>query len=904
MAARFCVGTPMSSTAAWAATSGGASGVSVPTAADDVKLDANSPASTLDSTMSCLTFDCTGYTHVLTHAAAATLTIAGTTFTLVSGMTYTLVNAATSALAFSAASGTVTITTGGKTLGNVTTASGLTVSSATYTLGDANTIGATATWTHNAGTLSTNNQTVSWGSFNTNNGNAITLTFGSSAIALTGTSVVWLSANARAITFTANTAVITLTGAAALFQDGGHNLNGASVVMQVAGAAQFGFSGTTTMANFTYTGPAGVCSLAFFSNLTVTGTLTITANAGSAIYRPLVCSSLLAAVGTTRTITAASLVCTGVIDFMDITGAGAATWTTAASGATLFGDCGGNSGITFTTPATQTWNGNTTGNWSTAANWTSRVPLPQDNVSINALTSGFITIDMPRAGASISCVGSTGGIVGNTSNGSSMIFGSLTCVAAMNFNNFGQVNIQFYGRGSHTLTSAGHDMGQPNQAVLFVGYGGTYTLQDSFTHAGSTAAAGLRMYAGTLNTNGQTVTVANLGVFQAIAGLSLGSSAVNLFGLGTWTPPLGTFNAGTSTINITDTSGNLKSFSGGGKTYNNLTISGGAASPVTITGANTFNTLTVGQGVLLTLPASTTTTVTNLADPGGAYGYQYLPGINSSGAYVTAPDSAALEFGGDFTIDVKVAMANWATPSTALVTKLNGGGTKGYQFYVGGSGTLILAYGNGSGLLQGASVPATGFAAGSTHWVRVSFQVNNAGNTNYSFYTSSDGVTWTQLGITVGTAGAATLVHDSSPLEIGSRILGTGLSTAGAFYEVRLYNSALGSGAGTPVFDANFATKTLGANTFTESSSNAATVTINGGIAQAGDGRAAYASSTPGTKATLAIPANQEFSQVDLATFQDLAASPILYGGSNSKIISNCSGIQLSDRPGILGMML
>lgn len=52
----------------------------------------------------------------------------------------------------------------------------------------------------------------------------------------------------------------------------------------------------------------------------------------------------------------------------------------------------------FTTAATQTANGTTSFSWSTAARWTSRVPLPQDNVVINNAfgTSQTVTQDMPR----------------------------------------------------------------------------------------------------------------------------------------------------------------------------------------------------------------------------------------------------------------------------------------------------------------------------------------------------------------------------------------------------------------------------------------------------------------------------------------------------------------------------
>ena len=59
-------------------------------------------------------------------------------------------------------------------------------------------------------------------------------------------------------------------------------------------------------------------------------------------------------------------------------------------------------------------------------------------------------------------------------------------------------------------------------------------------------------------------------------------------------------------------------------------------------------------------------------------------------------------------------------------------------------------------------------------------------------------------------------------------------------------NAVLSNDASEPsaIYRAVFAAKTLGSNTFTESSANAATVTINGTTAQAGDGRISVSAST------------------------------------------------------------
>jgi hypothetical protein len=106
----------------WSATSGGSNDASVPTSADDVFLDGNSPNSTLSASITIRSLNCTGYTNTLTHNAGVQLTIAGKNagINFSSAMTYTKGSDTTSNLYFSG-QGLYSLETNGKILGNMRT---------------------------------------------------------------------------------------------------------------------------------------------------------------------------------------------------------------------------------------------------------------------------------------------------------------------------------------------------------------------------------------------------------------------------------------------------------------------------------------------------------------------------------------------------------------------------------------------------------------------------------------------------------------------------------------------------------------------------------------------------------------------------------------------------------------
>lgn len=200
--------------------------------------------------------------------------------------------------------------------------------------------------------------------------------------------------------------------------------------------------------------------------------------------------------------------------------------------------------------------------------------------------------------------------------------------------------------------------------------------------------------------------------------------------------------------------------------------------------------------------------------------YLYLPGV--AGNYASAPDSAALDITGDIDIRCKVALDDW-TPSTSNILVAKRNTNSAYQFFVNnGAGLLGFLFSiDGTATIQVTSTVSPTVSDGSILWVRVT-RVASTGV--IQFFTSTDGTTWTQLGVDVSST-SGNIYSSGDALEIGTRSLGTNLPARGKFFRAMVLNGI----GGTVAFDANFETgiTTNLPTTFTESSANAATVTVN-----------------------------------------------------------------------------
>ena len=602
----------------WATTSGGtpANG-NIPTSSDNVIFDTLSNAIAYTCTVD-VAADCANLTlgnplaGAITFAGSSVLNIFGN-LTVAAGITRTF----TGAIDFEATTTGKTLTFNGVTFASTVTFRGV---GGGWTFQDAFNNG-TSNINQNAGDVNTNGMTITAGNFNSSNSTTRTLTLGASTLTLTGQFTIATSTN---LTFSGASSTINLTSATVTTFAGSGKTFG-TVSLTCSGSSSLEMSGTNTIATLTCTGAANkTTGVRFVDSVVVTGTLTLN---GNSITNRIIVSSLIR--GTSITLTAATVTVTNA-DFRDINGAGAGSWDLSAITG-LSGDCGGNTNITLTSAQDHYWVGGTgswsaTGEWSTSSGGASgaRVPLPQDNCFFDngsfSAGSQTVTADMPRLGKNIDWSGYSEAQTPTwTTSTAATIFGNLTLIADMTLTASTQT-YTFEGRGSQTFTSAGKSWAK---TIDFNGFGGTYTLQDTFT---STAQLGHD--AGTLNTNNQTVTALSFdGSGSNTRTLTLGSSTVTLTGTGTiwnWVTTTGlTFNPNTSTIKTTDASATGKTFAGGGQTFNNVWFAVGAGTgSITVSGSNTFADLkddgSAAHSILFTAGTTQTFTTFTISGASGA----------------------------------------------------------------------------------------------------------------------------------------------------------------------------------------------------------------------------------------------------------------------------------------------
>jgi hypothetical protein len=562
----------------WALASGGAGGESEPTIDDDVFFDA---ASTGTCTIAAgntgaKSIDCTGFTGTMTGTAA--ITVAGS-ITLAAGQTYTHTGTVT-------ITGTGTLTTAGKAFSAVTVnGSGITV-----TLGDAlNVSGSSITVTQ--GAFDTASYSVTCGIFASDNFNVRAVTFNGSTVTTTNRLNFAISFN---LTFDAGTSQIICPNSGTTFSGGSQTFHNVSFTSTFA--ASRAITGANTFNDVTLiAGATSFSTLQLFDDQTVNGTFTCAGS--SATQRNFVRSSVI---GTTRTITAAA-VSANDCDFRDITIAGAA----APISPTRGGDCGGNSGITFPA-AKSSYRVGTNTTWAGSDSWAltsggagsnNNLPLAQDTAVIddNTALTGTLNLAAYNIG-SLDASARTTGITLN--HGAFPIhYGDYTLGSGVTAS--GTFAQTFSGRGTQTFTSAGKTITFP---ITVDSPGGAFELGDALVSSNT-----ITHTRGTFDVKNYNLTCTTFPSSNSnTRTITMGSGLWTLSGTATvWdfaTTTNLTFNKDTANILLSNTTTTARTFAGGGRTYNKLTIGGTTGtSTTTITGANSFTELASTKTVAHTI---------------------------------------------------------------------------------------------------------------------------------------------------------------------------------------------------------------------------------------------------------------------------------------------------------------
>lgn len=369
------------------------------------------------------------------------------------------------------------------------------------------------------------------------------------------------------------------------------------------------------------------------------------------------------------------------------------------------GDAGGNtitgggSVLTFTSAATQTATMATNKNWSDATIWTSRVPLPQDDVKLFGVTGGTLTADMPRLGKSIDWSGASGNPTWSFGSVANTVFGSITLVSGMTISGTQILTLQ--GRGTYTLTSAGKQYANP---IKINAPSGTYTLSDDLTVA---ATSYFQLDNGGFNANNHNLTI---GRFYS---QNLGAGRTLTMGTGTWTLTTTaadalwqftsatglTFSGASSTIVVGSASANTRTFLGVGLTYGTLTYTiAGSTGKLTLNGNNSFDTINfsdITNARTLEFTAGTVTTFRGAGLVGnGASGRKLV--LQSTGAFFTLTKTS-----GTVSVDwwnISNAHAGGGASFLAGTNSTDSGGNTGWVFTgpIGPSNLGPTAYVDGS----------------------------------------------------------------------------------------------------------------------------------------------------------------------------------------------------------------
>lgn len=427
--------------------------------------------------------------------------------------------------------------------------------------------------------------------------------------------------------------------------------------------------------------------------------------------RLLVSSTVL---GTPKTITVNGSIVASNVYFRDITLAGTANRDLSAiTGGS--GDCGGNSGITFTPAVNQYFKhtGSTDVNWSDTTKWfttsggstAGRVPLPQDDAIFDANSfdaNCTLNVNVPRIGG-LNMEEVNQNVTFNLAN-------HIECYRSYILGNTithtGSAALFMFGRGDYLLK-----LYQKTIYAVVINVIGSNKVTNMSSFSASNAGGGINVISGVFDLNDFDVNLAG--------GISTQLGSTLYFGSGTayLNKAVGTnldIHVGSTifseqsliVLNPTSGSSNL-TFAGGGKVFNKIKFSGNHAGRFDVTGNNTIAELIIDAGRNVRLKNGTTQSINKITSNGTP---QSPVTIQST----TAGSQATINYTGAELPYVKFTSfkdINATNPIQAMASTDSGNNTNilfnPARFWVGGSGSIsdTSHWSSTSGGSGGSSLP-------------------------------------------------------------------------------------------------------------------------------------------------------------------------------------------------------
>lgn len=588
----------------WSATSGGVGGASVPTMDDDVYFDNNSGTGTVTVNAIANMRDCTfTQTQLITLANAAYAFNIFGSWTLCSN-TYLNTSFTGTGYVYLKATASVNITSNGCTRAwNRLHFDGV---GGTWTNQDDMNVGNTNIY-HHGGTWTTYDKTITFSLYRRDVNNLSVWNLGSSIINCS----LFLSATSN---YTVNAGTSTIN-CASYFRGGTdqmyYNVNligGVDILSNgnLSGLGNFRIYNLSVVRTI----EAGQ-NLFLTSNITVINSLTLT-GLNSNKNRLLVQTETI---GTPRTITCNGSITASNVDFRDIVGAGTANWDLSAiTGGS--GDCGGNSGITFTPSQTQYHRRPSAGgsNWSTSGLWftesgnTGRVPLPQDDVVFDEnsfpVGTSSVYVNVPRIGRSLNMEAVNQPITMTLANNIEC-YGSF--ILGTNITLSGSYQIQLIGNDIHVFKSYN------KTANSFNFFRGDYTFQSNATQTSGANNGQTSNGKATIRLNGYTWYIGSYINNMLTTKIYFGTGTLELNGsIANGLHNIGVIYAEQGAIKMNCTGSNNIAFNGDGKTFNKVWFSGSHTGNFDITGSNAFAELIIDEGRKVRFTNGTTQTINKL----------------------------------------------------------------------------------------------------------------------------------------------------------------------------------------------------------------------------------------------------------------------------------------------------